>query len=612
MRKKLGLFTGFMTFAVVIFSFFFFAASSSADSLSGIYSAGVVIREDLTLIVEANLIDSAHNPEMSFTRAGEEIKIEGTYNTESGRWSFEYEGLYAQCITDRIDIKLIVNNEVLDSVSYSLQSYFNELYHASASELNLSETAFLVMKNTLADILEYGAAAQIYAGYNTSVLANNLPWVSEEKTAPFLSPVSDFSTIVYSYSPSDALKSANLMLSNTVRIGISFVAEKATKVIITGNDRQWLYEKSAWEGEGGVFRIETPGIYAPDFDEVFTITLMNDIEVFHEITYSVNTYVSSKKDSEDENLSKIVRALYNYGKSADKYVSEVEKKDSVPTIRISSVEASPLDKDVAVEITVCNNPGIAAMLLDIEYNDELVALTGFDYNDELSGSKTAFNPDAGKQSVYWCDLNNKNGDFVFVTLHFEILENASAVIPVSVSYDPDNIYDSEEKNVGFVVEGGTITISQSQGEEQSEPIEHQSQFPIEPDGPAFVLTSQSARPGDEEVAVTVNVVNNPGIAAILLDLVYSKDDLTLTGYTYNPVLQGSVTPFNQTAAIQSVYWCNLTEINGDFEFVTLYFTVSSEAKGIIPVSVAYDPDNVYDGSEKNVDFQVVSGFINVE
>ena len=65
--------------------------------------------------------------------------------------------------------------------------------------------------------------------------------------------------------------------------------------------------------------IEGDGMYATDFDTVYTFTLADDDTTYHTVTYSVNSYVASKCASSDENLAAMVKAVYNYGVSADAY-----------------------------------------------------------------------------------------------------------------------------------------------------------------------------------------------------------------------------------------------------------------------------------------------------
>jgi hypothetical protein len=130
--------------------------------------------------------------------------------------------------------------------------------------------------------------------------------------------------------------------------------------------------------------------------------------------------------------------------------------------------------------------------------------------------------------------------------------------------------------------------------------------------PTFVIDRVYARPGDKKVAVTVKVVNNPGVASIALDILYDTTRLTLTDFEYNTgALAGaSTTPFNADAYQPCLFMVNGTKnIEGDFLFATMYFDVADNASGTCPITLVYDEDNVYNIDEDNIPFDVDNGFI---
>ena len=133
--------------------------------------------------------------------------------------------------------------------------------------------------------------------------------------------------------------------------------------------------------------------------------------------------------------------------------------------------------------------------------------------------------------------------------------------------------------------------------------------------PAFVVENVDAHAGDKNVAVNVSIKNNPGVASILLEVVYDKENLTLTNFTYNSeVLAGcSTVPFNANAFAPCLNMVNGTQnVQGDWIFATLYFDVKSTAIGSCPITVSYDEDNVYNIDEDNIPFIITGGAINVK
>lgn len=131
----------------------------------------------------------------------------------------------------------------------------------------------------------------------------------------------------------------------------------------------------------------------------------------------------------------------------------------------------------------------------------------------------------------------------------------------------------------------------------------------------ITVSTKSAMAG-QTVDIDVMISDNPGVAAISLDIDYDKDNLILTGFTYNTeALAGAqTTPYNENAKIPTLFMVNGTaNIVGDFRFATLTFKVKDNAQENVsaPVTVTFDPDNIYDITENNIDCTVVDGSINI-
>ena len=285
--------------------------------------------------------------------------------------------------------------------------------------------------------------------------------------------------------------------------------------------------------------------------------------------------------------------------------------DSKPTFVVENVEAEPGAKNVAVNVSVKNNPGIASILLDIGYDKTALTLKNFSYNSvALAGTMTVpFNASVSQPSLSMVSgTSNINGDFLFATLYFDVADNASGKQSITLSYDENNVYDIAENNIKFAVVNGSINL----GGEVTPTNPTKPSDPGLGNSPAFVVDNVKAEPGAKNVAVNVSVKNNPGIASILLDIGYDKTALTLKNFSYNSVaLAGTMTvPFNASVSQPSLSMVSGTSnINGDFLFATLYFDVADNASGQQNITLSYDENNVYDIAEDNIKFAVVNGSI---
>ena len=340
-----------------------------------------------------------------------------------------------------------------------------------------------------------------------------------------------------------------------------------------------------------------------------------------------------------------------------------------PAFIVETVAANAGDQSVAVNVFVKNNPGVAAIALDISYDKDKLELTGFSYNTAALGgaSTTPYSSTAKVPCLFMVNgTSDVTGDFTFATMYFNVKASATGSCPIAVTYEEDNVYDINEDNISFTIINGAIVVG-SGGATESVPTDsHTVVFkdengtvifsqtvsdgeaatppdPPEKDGytfvgwntefnnvtgdleilpvyekigtdPAFIVDKVYVGASEKNVAVTVMVRNNPGIAAIALDIMYDKSDLTLTGFTYNTeALEGaSTTPFSANAYQPCLYMVNGTkDIEGDFLFATMYFDVSETASGTLPISMVYDEDNVYNLAEDNVYFEVSNGFISI-
>ena len=134
-----------------------------------------------------------------------------------------------------------------------------------------------------------------------------------------------------------------------------------------------------------------------------------------------------------------------------------------PTFTVNSVSGKPGDT-VEVVISVENNPGIIGARLYLSYDSNVLELTaeptpGSDYSDMSYSQYLTDNP----YSMLWdasLDGNNAaNG--TFATLVFNIKDTAPVgTTAVTVTYKPDDIYDSSWNNVYFAVTNGSVTVEE--------------------------------------------------------------------------------------------------------------------------------------------------------
>ena len=161
--------------------------------------------------------------------------------------------------------------------------------------------------------------------------------------------------------------------------------------------------------------------------------------------------------------SKTVTVTYNGKTAAFDVVVNVpdpEIDENAPRIIIDSVRGTK-GNTVNVRIRLKNNPGIAAMKLKVAFGSALT-LTKVTYNSEVGGQFQPPQSLGSPVTLNWFNgVADCEGDWVYATLTFLVAEDAQegTSAAVSVTYEPDNVYDISETNIPFVIENGSVLIA---------------------------------------------------------------------------------------------------------------------------------------------------------
>ena len=135
--------------------------------------------------------------------------------------------------------------------------------------------------------------------------------------------------------------------------------------------------------------------------------------------------------------------------------------EGVPTFAASSASANPGDT-VEITISIENNPGITSAAIDVSFPDELT-LTGVSlkrdvYTGQFNGPQSL--PVTKKVRLNWANgLADNSTSGLFATLNFSVSESAGeGTYPISITYDPDDVFNLEETNIDFQISNGSVTI----------------------------------------------------------------------------------------------------------------------------------------------------------
>lgn len=130
-----------------------------------------------------------------------------------------------------------------------------------------------------------------------------------------------------------------------------------------------------------------------------------------------------------------------------------------PTLQVENVSAMP-GSTVKVKIDLKNNPGLASLKFNVNY-DDVLTLTNVEFNSEFGTYVTAPTPYKNPQTISMISpLANVSVSGNFCTLTFTVSKEAEDNYDanVSISYDPDDVFNADYDGVDISVIGGSVRV----------------------------------------------------------------------------------------------------------------------------------------------------------
>ena len=230
--------------------------------------------------------------------------------------------IYAEINTTKIGFEDIVYTSAKDE--YSVKMY---------AERMIEKSSDAELRTLLVDMLNYGAAAQLYFDYNEPNLAN--AGLTEEQKAFATKEMAD----VKSYKQVDVNNNAKVSIigctlnlinnvENIFYVNLKEYNAEDVRAVITyidynGTTRQTTINGTDFVESNGAYKIAFADLTASDMRSVFTIVIY-DIHTNEAIsdsyTYSIESYIAStmSKMTDPEFLS-LLEAMIKYGDSSEKY-----------------------------------------------------------------------------------------------------------------------------------------------------------------------------------------------------------------------------------------------------------------------------------------------------
>ena len=148
---------------------------------------------------------------------------------------------------------------------------------------------------------------------------------------------------------------------------------------------------------------------------------------------------------------------------SDQTVMARYEVDQTPTITVSEASAVPGAGNVAVTISIRNNPGILGMSLKLDYDGNCLSLTKAENGDAIHGVLNLTSPGELRPqcNFVWDGVaisQSQIRDGALLTLYFDVSPVALGTYPITITYEEDDIVDGSLTAIMPKVQNGSITV----------------------------------------------------------------------------------------------------------------------------------------------------------
>ena len=274
----------------------------------------------------------------------------------------------------------------------------------------------------------------------------------------------------------------------------------------------------------------------------------------------------------------IVLSTASYGKTS----VSIDISCSSTIIKISNISVKPGEKNIRIPVTITNNPGILGMTMRLNYDENIITITGAENGEALSDALTFTVPKVfNKNTLYTWDgqdlADEQIKDGTILVLTADISETATpGNYSIGFTYSEGDIIDNSLLPVNVDISEGNINVSSPTSLNQytvtfkdfdgsvlkTEIVEegYSATPPTNPTRAGYVFTgwsndftnitqnttviaeyrvlneptisigSISGQPG-EIINVPVYIINNPGVLGMTLKCNYNDSAFTIIGAT---------------------------------------------------------------------------------
>ena len=294
------------------------------------YSLALASSIEMNFKVDPTTLGNYTDPYIEVTMNGEKTILKD-YVVDGNYYVYSFNKIYPHLIGDELTAVVHAKNGTVDVKGVDYVRSAKGYCESQITKTAAYHDSFASLHAILVNLLNYGAATQVYAGYKTNDLCNQNV-TAEQQTWAYTDlgnppNYKDMSAVTID-NPTVSMRSASLSLGSTVGVSISFntnedITDMTCVATIKGTD--YTYTSKDFEfvkADSGVnrYKVVCEQLFANDMKEpvAFTVYDKNGNAISNTATYSISSYVANHMNDEGA-LGDLLRAMYLYGEATANY-----------------------------------------------------------------------------------------------------------------------------------------------------------------------------------------------------------------------------------------------------------------------------------------------------
>lgn len=264
------------------------------------------------------------DPYVVFELNGKEIVVDD-YRIVGNEYIFDFTNIAPNQMKDTIKATLYADFCGREYASTTRE--YSVLIYCDNMLSKYNTDSYAKFRTLLVDLLNYGAASQLYTDYKTDDLAN--AGLTDTQKAWGTQAEREYKSVLNTAyetieNPEVSWKGAGLNLKDRVEIRLTIAADDIENLSIKAvgeSGDEWMIPAAKFEDAGnGRYNVSFNGLNAGQMSETIYFTVYKGSRaVSNNVSYSVESYVNSKINSSDTKLVELIKAMMKYGDSAYNY-----------------------------------------------------------------------------------------------------------------------------------------------------------------------------------------------------------------------------------------------------------------------------------------------------